>query len=114
MRILIVTVAALWGIAAVLVFLRAKEKSADARLTAAYILLYPALVVVLFLNEPVPMWIAVPAMFGLVPWILAGPHLWRIARDPSALRPDEIMGIPKAYWYWGGIGAILLGLLFKA
>lgn len=54
MRILIVTVAALWGIASVLVFLRAKEKSADASLTAAYILLYPVLVVVLFLNEPVP------------------------------------------------------------
>lgn len=113
MRILIVSVAALWGIAAVLAFLRARDKSPDARLTAAYILLYPVLVVVLFLNEPVPLWIGVPAMFGLVPWILAGPHLWKLARDPSAERPDEIMGIPKAYWYWGGIGAILLGLVFS-
>jgi hypothetical protein len=112
MRILIVTVAALWGIAAVLVFLRAKDKSADAKLTAAYILGYPVLVVALFLNEPVPMWFAVPAMFGLVPWILAGPHLWSLVRDPTAGRPDEIIGIPKAYWYWGGIGSVLLGLLF--
>lgn len=112
MRILIVTLAALWGLAAVGAFLLAQDKPADAKLTAAYILGYPALMVGLFLNEPIPMWIAVPAMFGLIPWVLAGPHLWALVRDPTAVRLDEVMGIPKAYWVWGGIGSVLLGLLF--
>lgn len=113
MRILIVTLAALWGLAAVGAFLLAREMPTDAKLTAAYILGYPALVIWLFLNEPAPMWVAVPAMFGLVPWILAGPHLWALVHDPTAARPDEVMGIPRAYWLWGGIGSVLLGVLFS-
>ena len=73
MRLVVILLAALWGIAAVLVFVRTQQKSADAKLTAAYILLWPLLVVTLILNEPVPMWIAVPAMFGFIPWLMA----WR-------------------------------------
>ncbi len=98
MRILIVILAALWGLAAVGAFLLAQEKPADAKLTAAYILGYPALVVGLFLNEPVPMWIAVPAMFGLIPWIRApplgpgpGPH----GRPPRRAHgdPNGLLGL---------------------
>jgi hypothetical protein len=44
---------------------------------------------------------------------LAGPHLWAILKDPSQSRPDEIIGIPKSYWFWGGIGSVLLGLVFN-
>lgn len=113
MRILIITLAALWGLAAVGAFLLAQDQTTDAKLTAAYILGYPMWVVVLWLNEPVPMWMGVPAMFGLIPWILAGPHLWALVRNPTPARPGELMGIPKAYWVWGGIGSLLLGLLFK-
>jgi len=113
MRLVIILIAALWGIGAVLAFVRTREKSPDARLTAAYIVLWPALVVVLLLNEPVPMWIAVPAMFGFIPWLMAGPHLWEILQDPDKSRPDEIMGIPKPYWTWGGLGAVLLGIIFS-
>jgi hypothetical protein len=113
MRLVIIVVAAIWGIAAVLVFAGTREKSRDAKLTAAYILLWPALVVILILNEPVPMWIAVPTMFGFIPWLMAGPHLWEILKDRPVYRPDEIMGIPKAYWTWGGLGAVLLGIIFS-
>lgn len=113
MRLVIVLIAALWGLAAVLLFVRTRETTLDARLTAAFIILWPAWVVVLLFNEPVPMLIAVPTMFAFIPWLMAGPHLWRILRDPSLAQPDEIMGIPKAYWAWGGLGAILLGLLFN-
>jgi hypothetical protein len=52
-------------------------------------------------------------MFGFLPWFLAGPHLYQIVRDPSRSRPDELVGIPLAYWKWGGLGAILLGILFN-
>ena len=113
MRLVIILIAALWGAAAVLAFARTLDKSTDARLTAAYILLWPALAVGLFLNEPVPLWLGVPTMFGFLPWLLAGPHLWAVLKDPSRSRPDEIIGIPRAYWFWGGIASVLLGLVFN-
>lgn len=113
MRLVIILAAALWGIMAVLAFAGTADKSADARLSAAYILLWPVLAIGLFLNEPVPLWLAVPTLFGFLPWFLAGPHLWAILKDPSQSRPDEIIGIPRAYWYWGGIGSVLLGLVFN-
>jgi len=113
MRIVLVVVAALWGAAAVLAFAGTADKTADARLTAAYIIAWPVVALALVLNEPVPMWVAVPAMFGFIPWFLAGPHLWEVLKDPSVIRSDEIIGIPRDYWYWGGIGAVLLGILFS-
>jgi hypothetical protein len=113
MRLAIILVAALWGIAAVFAFSQTRERSTDAKLTATYFLVWPALAVILFLNEPVPMWLAVPVMFGFIPWFMAGPHLWAVLRDQTVSKPDEIVGIPKAYWAWGGLGAILLGILFS-
>jgi hypothetical protein len=113
MRLIIILIAALWGIFAVLALVRTRDKSLDAKLTAGYIVVWPALVVILLINEPVAMWIAVPTMFGFIPWFMAGPHLWSILKDPSSAQPDEIIGIPKAYWIWGGLAAILLGLLFS-
>lgn len=112
-RLVVTFIAALWGVAAVVAFARTADKSQDARLTAAYILLWPVLAVALFLNEPVPLWLGVPVLFAFLPWLLAGPHLSAILRDPSQTRPDELIGIPKAYWFWGGIGAVLLGLIFN-
>jgi hypothetical protein len=113
MRLVIILIAALWGAGAVLAFVRTANKSLDARLTAAYILLWPALAVILFLNEPVPLWLGVPTIFGFLPWLLAGPHLSAIVRRPTLSRPGEIIGIPRAYWFWGGIGSVLLGLVFN-
>jgi len=113
MRFVIIFIAALWGIGAVLVLAKTHDKSLDAKLTAAYILLWPALAATLIINEPVPMWIAVPVMFGFIPWLMAGPHLWAILKDAEVCRPDEVIGIPKAYWVWGGLGAIFLGIVFS-
>ncbi len=113
MRIVIILLAALWGILSVLAFAVTRKHTRDARFTAAYIVLYPVLAVVLFLNDPVPLWLAVPAAFGFVPWLMAGSHLWRSLKDPAAVREDELMGIPRAYWLWGGAGAIALGILFN-
>jgi len=113
MRVVIILIAALWGIGAVAAFAKTRDKSPDARLTAAYIVLWPVLAVVLLINEPVPMWVAVPAVFGFIPWLMAGPHLWEINKDPSKTRLDEIIGIPKTYWIWGGLGAVLLGIIFS-
>lgn len=112
MRLVLIVVAALWGTAAVVAFAKTQDRSTDARLTAAYLILWPALAVGLVLAQPVPLWIAVPVMFGFIPWFLSGPHLWAVLKDPSQSRPDEIIGIPKAYWLWGGLGALALGLLF--
>jgi hypothetical protein len=113
MRLVVILIAALWGIAAVLAFAKTSERSWDAKLTAAYIVLWPALAVVLLLNEPVPMWLAVPGVFGFIPWLMAGPHLWAVLKDPARTRPDEVIGIPRAYWVLGGLGAILLGIVFR-
>jgi hypothetical protein len=113
MRLVIILIAAAWGVASIFAFLKTKDRSGDAKLTAGYIILWPALVVGLVLSAPVPMWLSVPVMFGFIPWLMAGPHLWAILKDPTAQRPDEVMGIPKAYWKWGGLGAILLGIIFS-
>ncbi len=113
MRVAIILIAAIWGIFAVVAFVLGRNRSLDARLSAAYILLYPVLAVILILNDPVPLWLAVPVVFGFIPWLLAGPHLWRISADPSRSRADEVVGIPKPYWLWGGLGALLLGLVFS-
>jgi hypothetical protein len=113
MRIVLILIVATWGIIALLAFAATVHKSLDAKLTAAYLLGWPVLAIALVLNEPVPLWLAVPVMFGFLPWFLAGPHLYQIVRDPSRSQPDELIGIPLAYWKWGGLGAILLGILFN-
>ncbi|MBK1646035.1 hypothetical protein CKO25_15530 [Thiocapsa imhoffii] len=113
MRILLILIVAVWGLIALLGFVTTANKSLDAKLTAIYLIVWPILAVALFLNEPVPLWLAVPTFFGFLPWFLAGPHLYEIIRDPSRTRPDELIGIPRAYWKWGGIAAVLLGLLFN-
>jgi len=112
MRLVIVTIAALWGIAALVAFAKTTDRSLDAKLTAASILLWPVLGVIVLLNEPVPLWLAVPVVFGFIPWLMAGPHLWAVVKDPAQARPDEVIGIPRAYWAWGGLGAVLLGIVF--
>ena len=113
MRLVVILIAALWGAGAVWAFVTTRGKTLDAKLTAALIVLWPVWVAILLFNQPVPMLIAVPTMFVFIPWLMAGPHLWQILKDPSQSRPDEVMGIPKAYWAWGGLGALLLGLLFN-
>lgn len=113
MRLIIILIVVLWGSAALVAFALTLEKSRDARLTAGYFIAWPILAVALLLNEPVPMWVAVPVVFGFLPWFMSGPHLWAILKDPAQSRADEIIGIPRAYWKWGGIGSVLLGLLFN-
>ncbi|MBK1723466.1 hypothetical protein [Thiocystis violacea] len=112
MRLVIIVIAVAWGASAVWAFAWSASKSRDAKTTAAYILLWPVAAVVLLLNEPIPLWLSVPVIFGFLPWLLAGPHLSAILKDPTASKPDEIIGIPRGYWKWGGIGAVLLGVLF--
>jgi hypothetical protein len=113
MRVVILFGALLWALTSLAVFFRARERTADGKLTACYIILWPLLLAVLILNQPAQMWLAVPVMFGFIPWVMAGPHLWEIMKDPGCTRSDEIIGIPKAYWKWGGLGAILLGICFN-
>lgn len=113
MRIVLILVAAGWGAFALLCFAAAANKSLDAKLTAIYLIGWPVVAIGLFLNEPVPLWLAVPVAFGFLPWFLSGPHLYTIVRDPASSQPDELIGIPLAYWKWGGIGSILLGILFS-
>ncbi|MCU0836455.1 MAG: hypothetical protein MUC77_18790 [Chromatiaceae bacterium] len=112
MRLALILIVVLWGTSALVALAKSRDRSSDAKLTAAYFLLWPALVALVILNTPVPLWIAVPVVFGFIPWFLSGPHLWAILKDPSQSRPDELIGIPKAYWGWGGLGAFLLGLVF--
>lgn len=111
MRLIFITISALWGIGAIAAFVVTHDKSLDAKLTAAYFGLWPAAALVLIISQPVPLWLAVPVTFGFVPWFLSGPHLWSILKAPARGRADEPVGIPIGYWKWGGLGAVLLGLL---
>jgi hypothetical protein len=112
MRLVLISIATLWGLGAVLAFVQTREKSLDAKLTAAYFIGWPALLVLVYVNQPLPLWIALPTMFGFIPWFLSGPHLWGILQDPSRSNADEPIGIPIGYWKWGSIAAVLLGVLF--
>jgi len=112
MRLVLIALAALWAAGALVAFLKTREKPLDAKITAAYLVAWPAALVLMYINQPVPLWLGVPIFFGFIPWFLAGPHLWGILKDPSRIKADEVAGIPIGYWKWGGLGAVLLGLLF--
>jgi hypothetical protein len=112
MRLVLIALATLWALSALVAFLQTRDKSFDAKLTAAYLVVWPAALVLMYINQPVPLWLAVPVFFGFIPWFLAGPHLWGILKDPSRIRASEPAGIPIGYWKWGGLAAVLLGLLF--
>jgi len=94
MRLVLIAIATLWGIGALFAFLRTRDKSLDAKLTAGYLVAWPALLVLVYLNQPLPLWIGLPVMFGFIPWFLAGPHLWEILKDPSRTRRGELVGTP--------------------
>lgn len=111
MRLILILLSALWAVGAIFAFVTTREKTSDARLTTAYLILWPAALVLTYLNSPLPLWVMVPVMFGFIPWFLAGPHLWGILKDPSRTRADELVGVPVAYWKWGGAAALVLGLL---
>jgi hypothetical protein len=112
MRALLILLACLWAAGALIAFLQTRQRPLDAQLTAAYLVLWPALLVLLYINQPAPLWVSVPVFFGFIPWFLAGPHLWGILKDPARIQPGEVAGIPVGYWKWGGLGAVLLGVLF--
>ncbi|TVQ86566.1 MAG: hypothetical protein EA400_12910 [Chromatiaceae bacterium] len=112
MRLILIAIAMLWAVGGVLAFAMTSKKTLDARLTATYLVVWPALLVLVYINQPVPLWISVPVMFGFIPWFLAGPHLTGILKDPTRSRPGELIGVPLGYWKWGSIGALLLGILF--
>lgn len=109
MRLVLIALAGLWAIGALIAFLQTREKPLEAKLTAAYLVMWPALLVLTYINQPVPLWVSVPIFFGFIPWFLAGPHLWSILKDPSRIAPGEIVGIPVGYWRWGSVAAVLLG-----
>ena len=113
MRLVLILIVTLWGWAGLWAFAKTTHKSLDAKLTAAYLVAWPAAAIALLLNEPVPLWLSVPVVFGFVPWLMAAPHLWAVLKSPSASRPGELIGIPRAYWIWGGLGSLLLGLMFN-
>ncbi len=110
-RLVLIVILVAWGSGIVLAIVHLRDKGLDAGLTAAYLLLWPAAAVLLYLNEPVPMWLALPAGLGLAPWLKAWPHLKAVLEDPASSRPGRLIGIPKAYWLWGGGLALLLGIV---
>ncbi|MBK1620079.1 hypothetical protein CKO42_16855 [Lamprobacter modestohalophilus] len=112
MRLVLIALAGLWAVGALVAFLQTRDRPTDAKLSAAYLVGWPALLVLMYINQPVPLWVSVPVFFGFIPWFLAGPHLWGILKEPSRIKPGEVVGIPLGYWKWGGLAAVLLGILF--
>jgi hypothetical protein len=111
MRLILILIAMLWGLAALLAFSMTARKTTEAKATAAYFGLWPVAAFLIYVSQPVPLWVGVPLVFGFIPWFLSGPHLWMVLYHPENTRPDEIAGIPKAYWTWGGLAAVLLGVM---
>jgi len=112
MRLILILLATLWGAGAVLAFALLRERSLDTKLTAAYLILWPALLVLVYISQPAPLWLSFPVMVGFIPWFLSGFHLWQITKDPQRSKPGELIGMPVAVWKWGGLAAVLLGVGF--
>jgi hypothetical protein len=104
----------LWLVAQLYAFGKSKNKSTEAKLTVAYILGYPLLVIYLFSASPIPAAILFPAAMGALPWFLASFHLRKILAVPGyQANPGEFIGVPIKYWLRGGIGAFFLGLVLQ-
>lgn len=110
MRLLVILITTLWGAGAVFLVALVAERSQDAKLTATYLWGWPVVAVTLMLNEPVPLWLAAPAVVGFLPWLMAGPHLFALLKGLLPSGPGGMVGIPFLYWGWGAIGSVLLGL----
>ena len=90
-----------WIIAALWNFVKAKERSTDAKQTAAYIIGYPVAVVLALEEKPLPMVAATLLVMAGLPWLLAGIHLGKVLKDPSQSKPGEFIGLPATFWLWG-------------
>jgi hypothetical protein len=86
---------ALWG------FFRANETSIDAKQTAAYIVGYPFAFVLALEEKPLPFFVATLLVMAGLPWLMAGLHLSKILKDPSASKPGTFVGLPANLWWWG-------------
>jgi len=113
MRLLLILIAAVWGSGAVLAVIYTQGKGLDAHLSAAYLLLWPVVSLMLYFNDPVPLWLVIPATLGAIPWLLSGPHLWAIFNDPAAARPGQTIGLPNRYWLWGSLAAVAAGIVLE-
>lgn len=113
MRYLLILFVSAWGSGVVLAVANTWGKGLDVQASAAFLLFWPVLAIALFLNEPAPLWLVLPATLGLIPWLLAGPHLAAALKDPAAARPGTLIGIRKTYWLWGSAGALLLGIVLE-
>jgi len=114
MRLLLILIVAVWGSGAVLAVVYTQGKGLDAHLSAAYLLLWPVAALILYFNDPAPLWLVVPATLGLIPWLLSGPHLWAIFQDPARSQPGRTIGVPNRYWLWSGVAAVVVGLVLEA
>jgi len=92
-------------------FIRAQTKTRDAVQTTAYIVLYPIVVYLLWRTGPVPAWVAAPVVMAGLPWIVAGIHLNEIVKDPAIAKDNEFVGFPYGFWIWGGVLAVIVGLI---
>ena len=104
----------LWLIVQLYAFGKSNNKSTEAKLTVAYILGYPLLIISLFSTSPTPAAVIFPAAMGALPWLLASFHLRKVlAIQGYHTKPGEFIGIPIKYWLRVGIGAFLLGFVLQ-
>ncbi|MEY6430791.1 hypothetical protein ABC977_00030 [Thioalkalicoccus limnaeus] len=113
MRLVLILLLALWGTSAVLAAAHTGGKGSAAQITAAYLLLWPVLALILFFNEPVPLWLILPTTFGALPWLLAFAHLKRVLRDPGQARFGPLGGVRLLYWVLGAGIAFVIGLILE-
>lgn len=96
-----------WIIFALAGFIRAKEPSADAKRTAAYIVAYPIVFILALEEKPLPFFAATLLVMGGIPWLIAGLHLGKALKVSSATASGTFIGLPAKLWWWG-LGLSLL------
>ncbi|NKN31725.1 hypothetical protein [Marichromatium bheemlicum] len=112
MRLIIIAIVAGWALVALALAWRVRAHDVEARVSAAYFVLWPMAAVSLLLQAPVPGVIALPMTLGFLPWFLAGPHLWGRLRRGVPAAPATFIGLSHRVWGWGILLSMLLGLFF--
>mgnify|MGYP003628452207 CR=1 FL=1 len=110
----IILIFGFWLLSGLWAYLKTRNHSTDATITALFIVSYPMVMIFAFQFKPLPSILVMPLIVSGIPWLLAGIHLNKILKDPSQSRLGEFVGFSAKYWGWLlGVSVLIPILLGK-
>lgn len=100
-----------WAIFSILGLYGVSRRCWWVRLTVAYLAAYPGYVLYLLLQEPNPLWLVGPAVFGAYPLMTGTIQLFRLARSTHEAKATSVAGISSGLWIFGLLGSTVVGYI---